>query len=76
MVYPPFRHTTIRKIGFAFGIAICSVQLMAVFPFGDAVRAPKKRADIRLSKNERATRIRRFVPADISRPRTVFGDLD
>ncbi|MBR8210533.1 hypothetical protein KDW61_17865 [Burkholderia cenocepacia] len=76
LVYPPFRRATTRQTRFAFGIATRGVQVMAVRPFCYAVRTLEKRADIRTPKNERTTHIGRFVPADVSRPRTVPDDFD
>lgn len=72
----PFHHATIRQTSSTFGIAVRRIQIVAVRPFCHAARTLEKSADIRLPKNERAARICPFVPADVSRPRTICGDFD
>lgn len=76
MVNLPCCRAAIRKMRFAFGIAIGCNQIMAVLPFCHASRAFKKRTDIRRSENERTTHICRFVPTHVFRPRAVLGDFD
>ncbi|MDN7431165.1 MULTISPECIES: hypothetical protein [unclassified Burkholderia] len=76
LVYSPFRRATTRQTRFAFGIATRRVQVMAVRPFCYAARTLEKCADICTPKNKRTTHIRRFVPADVSRPCIVPEDFD